>query len=143
MNRFPDNKQFAFTILDDTDLSTVETVRPIYRLLGELGMRTTKSVWPLASVPDGRQGGSSLQEDNLDLKERGFEISLHNVRNHDSTPEITKQGLEEFRQLLGRYPRVHANHFYKSRQHILGICTFQQAANSIFSLYGVASQTHF
>ncbi|RZU38913.1 hypothetical protein [Edaphobacter modestus] len=106
-------------------------------------MRTTKSVWPLASVPDGRQGGSSLQEDNylkfvLDLKELGFEISLHNVRNHDSTPEITKQGLEEFRQSLGRCPRVHANHFYKSRQHILGICTFQQAATSIFSWYGVA-----
>jgi hypothetical protein len=115
MNSFPDNKQFAFTILDDTDLSTVENVRPVYRLLTELGMRTTKSVWPLASVRDGRQGGSSLQEDDylkfvLDLKERGFEISLHNVRNHDSMREITKQGLEEFRKLVGRYPRVHANH---------------------------------
>jgi hypothetical protein len=115
MNRFPDNKQFAFTILDDTDLSTVENVRPVYRLLTELGMRTTKSVWPLASLRDGRLGGCSLQEGDYlkfvrDLKERGFEISLHNVRNHHSTRVVVKQGLEEYRQLLGRYPRVHANH---------------------------------
>lgn len=115
MSRFPDNKHFAFTVLDDTDLSTVKNVKPIYSLLEELGTRTTKSVWPLASVCNGRQGGSSLQEDDylkfiLDLKDRGFEISLHNVRNHDSTREITKQGFEEFRKLIGCYPRVHANH---------------------------------
>src|SRR3954464_4233273 len=61
-NKFPDNRKFAFTILDDTDLSTIDNVGPIYQLLAELGMRTTKSVWPLASVPEGRQGGDSLQE---------------------------------------------------------------------------------
>jgi len=115
MNRFPNNKRFAFTILDDTDLSTVENISPVYRLLAELGMQTTKSVWPLASVRSGRQGGSSLQDADylkfiLGLKELGFEIALHNVRNHDSTREIIKHGLEEFRKLIGRYPRVHANH---------------------------------
>lgn len=115
MNRFPNNKRFAFTILDDTDLSTVENISPVYRLLAELGMQTTKSVWPLASVRSGRQGGSSLQDADylkfiLDLKKLGFEIALHNVRNHDSTREVIKQGFEEFRTLIGRYPRVHANH---------------------------------
>ena len=58
MSRFPNNKKFAFTILDDTDLSTVENVGPVYRLLAELDMRTTKSVWPLGSVSDGPQGGA-------------------------------------------------------------------------------------
>lgn len=115
MNRFPGDKQFAFTILDDTDLSTVENIQPIYSLLSELGMRTTKSVWPLASVDCGRLGGASLQEASyrrfvLDLKKQGFEISLHNVRNHHSTREVVMQGLEEYRRLLGTYPRVHANH---------------------------------
>jgi len=115
MNRFPNNKRFAFTILDDTDLSTVENISPVYRLLAEIGMRTTKSVWPLASVRNGRQGGSSLQEADylkliLDLKTLGFEISLHNVRNYDSTREVVKEGLEKFRELIGRYPRVQANH---------------------------------
>ena len=115
MNRFPDNKKFAFTILDDTDLSTVENVGSVYRLLTELGMRTTKTVWPLASVRDGRYGGSSLQDPEylkfiLNLKGLGFEIALHNVRNHDSTREIIEQGLEEFRRRIGHDPRVHANH---------------------------------
>ena len=42
MSRFPQNNKFAFAIHDDTDLSTVETVLPIYRLLEEIGMCTTK-----------------------------------------------------------------------------------------------------
>lgn len=62
MNEFPENKRFAFAIHDDTDLSTIENVGPIYRLLAELGMRTTKSVWPLGSVPDGWHAGASLQD---------------------------------------------------------------------------------
>lgn len=115
MNRFPDNKKFAFTIFDDTDLSTVENVRPVYRLLEELGMRTTKSVWPLASVADARYGGSSLQDAAYlafvrDLQERGFEIALHGVRNTHASRAEVKAGLAEFRRLLGRGPRVHANH---------------------------------
>jgi hypothetical protein len=115
MSRFPDNKKFAFTILDDTDLSTVENTGSVYSLLTELGMRTTKTVWPLASVRNGRYGGSSLQDPEylkfiLDLKDSGFEIALHNVRNHDSTREIIEEGLEEFRRRIGHDPRVHSNH---------------------------------
>ena len=115
MTRFPENKRFAFTVLDDTDLSTIENIGSVYRLLTELGMRTTKTVWPLASVREGRYGGCSLQDPEylkfiLSLKESGFEIALHNVRNHDSTREIIEQGLEEFRRCIGHNPRVHSNH---------------------------------
>ena len=60
-------------------------------------------------------GGCSLQDADylkfiLDLTSQGFEISLHNVRNHDSTREMIKHGLEEFLRLMGRYPRVQTNH---------------------------------
>jgi hypothetical protein len=115
MHKFPDNKRFAFSVFDDTDLSTTMNVGPVYNLLAELGMLTTKSVWPLASVRDGWHGGSSLQDTEylkfvLALKDRGFEIALHNVRNHDSTRELIASGLERFRELIGHYPRSHANH---------------------------------
>lgn len=115
VNRFPGNKRFAFSIFDDTDLSTVENVGPVYRLLDEIGIRTTKSVWPLASSSNGRFGGESLQDPGylafiLALKEAGFEIALHNVRNTCSSREQIQAGLAEFRRLLGSYPRVHANH---------------------------------
>jgi hypothetical protein len=115
MNRFPENKRFAFTIFDDTDLSTVENVGAVYRLLEELGLRTTKSVWPLASDERARLAGASLQHPQylrfvLDLQRAGFEIALHNVRNTGSKRERVAAGLEEFRRLIGHYPRVHANH---------------------------------
>ena len=44
---FPGGKRFAFTICDDTDMSRVETVAPVYRFLEELGLKSAKSVWPL------------------------------------------------------------------------------------------------
>ena len=115
MTKFPDNKRFAFTVFDDTDYSTVSNIEPIYRLLTDLGFRTTKSVWPLGPVLGARIGGDSLQNKNyrslvLSLQREGFEIGLHNVQNHDATRQETEQGLEVFRSLIGMYPRIHCNH---------------------------------
>jgi hypothetical protein len=112
---FPDNRRFAFTIFDDTDESTLENVAPVYRLLADLGFRTTKSVWPLPSVPGARVGGTALDcRPYLDLvrglQGQGFEIALHNVRNHDAPRAMVEEGFARFHALLGHYPRLHANH---------------------------------
>lgn len=114
---FPGGKRFAFTILDDTDVATVENVEPVYRLLERLGMRTTKTVWPLA-CPEGSVnfGSSQTLEDPSyltfvrDLHSRGFEVTWHGATMESSTRERTIMGLERFRQLLGHFPRIHANH---------------------------------
>lgn len=112
---FPNNKRFAFTVFDDTDCSTVDNTAPVYRLLSDLSIRTTKSVWPLAGICGARIGGSSLQDKPYlefvrRLQEEGFEIGLHNVRNHDATRDLIERGFEQFRVLLGQYPRTHCNH---------------------------------
>jgi hypothetical protein len=115
MSRFPGNKSFAFSIFDDTDNSTLENIRPVYRLLRDLGFRTTKSVWALDPAPEARFGGSTLQDrEYLDyvqeLQRDGFEIGLHNVRSGSAPREIIQQGFEEFRSRIGDNPRCHANH---------------------------------
>jgi hypothetical protein len=115
MGQFPDNRNFAFTVFDDTDFSTVENTRPVYSFLADLGMRTTKSVWPLPSVQEAEIQGETLQDGHylrfvLELKDKGFEIGLHNVRNFDSTRETICLGLESFRDRIGEYPRTHTNH---------------------------------
>ena len=134
MNNFPDSRTFAFTILDDTDLSTVQNVGPIYRLLREIGIHTTKSVWPLASKEDARLGGDSLQDPEymdfvLELKNAGFEIALHSVRNTSSMREDVEAGLEEFRRLIGHYPRVHTNHSYNHENIYWGSARFSRIAS--------------
>ncbi|HET7228572.1 MAG TPA: hypothetical protein VFJ16_01085 [Longimicrobium sp.] len=114
---FPGGRPFAFTILDDTDVATVRNVAPVYRLLEELGMRTTKTVWPLG-CPEGSPNFSTSQtlEDEeylafvLDLRARGFEITWHGATMESSPRERTERGLERFRELFGAYPRIHANH---------------------------------
>ena len=133
MKTFPGTKRFAFTIFDDTDLSTVENVAPIYGLLSEIGMRTTKSVWPLASVADGYLGGASLQNPEylafvLGLKRAGFEIALHNVRNTCSMRPEIESGLEEFKRLIGYYPRVHTNHAVNRENLYWGPARFSRLA---------------
>ena len=49
---FPNQRRFAFSILDDTDDSTLENVRPVYDRLRHHGVLATKTVWPL-SCPEG------------------------------------------------------------------------------------------
>jgi hypothetical protein len=140
MSRFPQNKKFAFAIYDDTDLSSVETVRPVYKLLEEIGMCTTKSVWPLASVPNGRHGGASLQDSEylafiLELRDKGFEIALHGVRNHDSTRELVAKGFQEFHRLIGYNPRIHVNHSRNADNIYWGAARF----NRLRTLYKLAT----
>ena len=48
--RWPDGKDFAFTIFDDTDCATYATVRDVYAFLRDCGLRTTKSVWPVRAA---------------------------------------------------------------------------------------------
>jgi hypothetical protein len=117
--QFPGGKRFAFTIMDDTDVATVENVRPIYRLLERLGMRTTKTVWA-AGCPEGSPnfGTSQTLEDPeycafvQDLHRRGFEIAFHGATMETSPRGRTIAALERFRTTFGDYPRVHANHSY-------------------------------
>lgn len=114
---FPGGKRFAFTILDDTDVATVENVGPVYRLLERLGMRATKSVWPLA-CPEGSKNFSSSQTladppylaFARDLQARGFELSWHGATMESSQRERTTAALEKFRELLGHFPHIHASH---------------------------------
>ena len=41
--QWPDGKDFAFTIFDDTDLATLDNVNEVYSLLSDYGLITTKS----------------------------------------------------------------------------------------------------
>ena len=114
---FPGGRQFAFTILDDTDDSRVENTRPIYDLLAELGFRTTKTVWPVACPEGSREffAGATMAEPDyrawcLTLPERGFELTWHCATMESSTRERTVKGLEAFREAFGGYPEIHANH---------------------------------
>ncbi len=116
---FPGGARFAFTVMDDTDVATVENVRPIYRLLESLGMRTTKTVWPLRCDEGSRNFSlSETMEDPhyhdfvVDLHARGFEIAFHGATMETSTRERTVRALERFRGAFGTPPRVHANHAY-------------------------------
>ena len=114
---FPNGKQFAFTVVDDTDVATVANVKPVYDLLHELGFRTTKTVWPLP-CPEGSPDFSSSQtlEDpeyrafTIDLQRRGFELTWHGATMETSDRTRTIAALERFSEVFGEYPRIHLNH---------------------------------
>ena len=113
---FPDGKTFAFSIFDDTDVSTLDYIRPIYELLDQLGFRITKSVWPLAYQGSSEYAGSATLDDPdyasyiLYLQERGFEIGFHGARMESSERATIQRAFEVYRQTLGRYPTSYAAH---------------------------------
>lgn len=115
---FPEGKKFAFTIFDDTDHATVDNVKPIYELLLDLGIITTKSVW-VFPINDERnpyyQSQTLSDPDYLNfirwLVANRFEIAFHNASMGSSAREQTIAAIERFRELLGFYPNIHANHW--------------------------------
>jgi len=125
---FPGGRRFAFTIMDDTDVATLENVGAVYRLLDELGFRTTKTVWPVG-CPEGSRNFSSSEtlEDApyldfvLGLKSRGFEIAYHGATMESSPRERTERALARFRELFGGPPRVYANHAYNQENLYWGV----------------------
>jgi hypothetical protein len=131
---FPSGRRFAFTIFDDTDVSTLENVRPVYRLLEDLGFRTTKTAWP-HSWSGGRSDFSSSEtledpdyrEFVVDLQRRGFEIASHGASFETSSREQVLAAMERFRELFGAYPRLHANHAYNRENVYWGTARFDNA----------------
>jgi hypothetical protein len=113
----PEGRRFAFTIIDDTDVATVANVKPFYDLLYDLGMRATKTVWPVGCPEGSRSFGTSETLDDanyrefcLALQERGFELTWHGATMESSERERTISSLERFRETFGSYPRIHVNH---------------------------------
>ena len=109
----PNGTRFIFTVFDDTDEATVANIGPVYRLLQELGMRTTKSVWVYPSR--GVIGGTTIQDADYlafvrTLKDHGFEICMHSVGDGSFSREEILAGFAAFEHVFGFMPRVHANH---------------------------------
>jgi hypothetical protein len=115
--KYPEGKRFAFTILDDTDDSTLENVKPVYDALKAHGVRTTKTVWPV-DCPEGSRiyfaADTLAREPYLkfvrDLQADGFEIAFHGATMESSERERTVRALEVFRREFGAYPALFCNH---------------------------------
>jgi hypothetical protein len=115
---YPGGKRFAFTIVDDTDGATLENVQPVYHCLRDLGFRTTKTVWiwpPRNETAASHARGDTLQRGAYrefveSLKERGFEIALHNVTGESNRRDQILEGLDAFRLLFGHDPRMNIQH---------------------------------
>ncbi len=111
--KWPDNKQFAFTIVDDTDNSTVDNIQPVYELLEKLNLKTTKTVWVYPSRD--RFKGECLSDSHysafvLDLQSKGFEIASHGVGSGSFSSTEIATGFDIYRKILGKYPAMHINH---------------------------------
>jgi len=112
---WPEGKDFAFTIFDDTDWSTLANAPEIYKFLEQLGMRTTKSVWPIKGEMVPTVGGETCEDLAYSnwvksLQNKGFEIGLHNVTYHSSERADIARGMEAYRRLFGASPSIHVNH---------------------------------
>lgn len=114
---FPEGKRFALSIVDDTDLTTLQRVKPLYELMYKAGLRTTKTVWVMEpnDQSNSTDQGDTLRDPSyrefiLDLKDKGFEIALHGVRGGSSLRQDIVSGLDEFKREVGRDPRLHVNH---------------------------------
>ncbi|MFC1717383.1 hypothetical protein ACFL6S_27230 [Candidatus Poribacteria bacterium] len=104
--KWPEQKKFAFTVVDDTDKATVENVKPVYDLLAESGIKTTKTVWPIAPEREGRFGGMTCQDEEYlewlyTIRDAGFEIAFHGAADQTSRREDTGRAIDAFHKFFG------------------------------------------
>jgi hypothetical protein len=113
--KWPDGKDFVFTIFDDTDLATVENTKPVYDFLKDCGFKTTKSIWPLSGKEILTIRGDTCEDPEYlnwikELQSSGFEIGFHNATYHSSFREQTIKGIKRFEEIIGHSPDVMAQH---------------------------------
>ncbi|GLI51894.1 hypothetical protein TSYNTROOL_19800 [Tepidanaerobacter syntrophicus] len=111
--QWPDNKEFAFTIVDDTDNCTGDNIKPIYDFLYDHRILTTKTVW--VYPPRNHFTGDCLLDSDylnfiIDIKSKGYKIGLHNVGSGEFNRENIKEGIDLFNEKIGFYPNLHINH---------------------------------
>jgi len=116
--KFPSGAEFAFSILDDTDDTTLKNGRPVYDFLHKIGVHTTKTVWAFDTDPE-NQGpyfaGETLSSPQYrkwvhQLAEQGFEIAFHNATMGSSPRHDTLHALDFIEEEFGEKIRLHCNH---------------------------------
>lgn len=122
ISRYPDGKDFAFTITDDPDYGQLEEKPIIYDMLYELGFRTTVPIWVLDNkhgsgekgLVTNTRGVTTTNKRYLkyiqELQEKGFEIALHTAGPGNDLREETIEGYELFKRQFGYYPKININH---------------------------------
>jgi hypothetical protein len=114
---WPNGKRFAFSIFDDPDGQQRSMMNAVYGLLGDLGIFTTKGVWPNAPHAQASDPGETCGSEEYvrilrQLQAAGFEIGYHNATSHTSDRAHTIVGLDRFRDLFGHDPVTMSNHFF-------------------------------
>ena len=111
---WPDGKSFAFTVFDDPDGQTLDNGRPVYDLLSDCGLRTTKGLWTAErrESKSGTCASAPYREWCRELQSRGFEMGWHGAAPYTSTREQTLEGLERFAEYFGRAPACMSQHCY-------------------------------
>jgi hypothetical protein len=140
--QWPDGKRFAFTIFDDTDLSRPGNYEPMYELLYESGMLTTKSVWP-ATGPglEARSAEGSTCDDAeylryvLALQARGFEIGYHNSYYRGLPREQIARALDRFKELFGHDPVTMSNHAMSAEGIYWGAARISPPLSTLYRLW--------
>jgi hypothetical protein len=140
MSLLPAGARFAFSVLDDTDDSTLDNVGPLYTLLRDLGLRTTKTVWPL-DCPEGSRNffaAETLQDKAYlgfvhELADAGFEVASHGATMESSRRERSLEGLELIRSEFGSYPRLFCNHGQNRENLYWGTRRFRSAPLRLLS----------
>ena len=109
--------RFGFSIVDDTDLARLETVKPVYDLLAELGVRTTKTVWPLRRDNPGNPSSEAHTLEDAryaewirSLSQEGFEIAFHGASGESNPRLKTIRALDRFAKVVGHLPSMYINH---------------------------------
>lgn len=135
---WPLNKEFAFTIIDDTDNASLKNIKPVYDYLFSKNIKTTKTIWIYPSRD--KFTGDTIQEDEylkflIELEKKGYEIQLHGVGSGNFKRDEIIEGLLLFKEKFGRFPLLNTNHSQNPDNIYWGFKRFGVILENLFKLF--------
>lgn len=133
----PANKSFAVAFVDDADGSHYGGVRLVYDFMTSLGLRATRTVWPLRAVSSTgtraniHEADHTLQDRQYReycerLKTLGHELAMHGASSGNNTRDRVIAAYDLFERVFGEPPAVNVMHgrnfenIYWGRSHFDG-----------------------
>jgi hypothetical protein len=144
--KWPLNKEFSFTIIDDTDYATVKNTKPVYDYLRSKNIIISKTVW--IYPPNDTFKGQTVQDKDyydflMKIENEGYEILMHSVGSGVFKRSEIIEGFEIFKDIFGRYPSVHINHSFNPDNIYWGYKRFGPVLRFLVKYFGGKSREFY
>lgn len=137
---WPNEKEFALTIIDDTDHSTIKNTKPVYDLMYNLGIGCTKTIWAKTPNESDKWWGYGIDNQEYkcwinNIKSKGFEIASHGISSGSHKRREYIKNFHDIINISNKNDIIHTNHATNKDNIYWGGDRFTKPIKHLYNLF--------